>query len=115
MDEDYKKWFSQYRKGFIELCVLLTLKNQKSLHGSGILDLFEKINLYINEGTLYPLLNRMEQNGLLEAMWKMPEDKGHPKKEYSLSKKGIQLLPLILESYDEHNKSLNSIREQNYE
>lgn len=109
MDEDFKKWYVQYRKGYIELCTLLCLKNE-SMHGLGILNFFEKKKLYINEGTLYPLLNRMEQNGLLDSTWDIPEQKGHPKKVYRISKKGENILPLMIESYDLHNESLKLIK-----
>lgn len=76
------------------------------MHGTALIDFFEKNELFINEGTLYPLLNRMEQNGLLVSSWNIPEQKGHPKKEYKLSSKGEKLLPLMLTSYNTHHKSL---------
>lgn len=62
------------------------------MHGTALIDFFEKNELFINEGTLYPLLNRMEQNGLLVSSWNIPEQKGHPKKEYKLSSKGVDML-----------------------
>lgn len=110
MEDDYKKWFTQFRKGYIELCTLLALDRKKSIHGTAMIDFFEQNELFINEGTLYPLLNRMEQNGLLVSSWNIPKKSGHPKKEYKLSAKGVKLLPLMLESYNTHHESLNKIK-----
>ena len=69
-----------------------------------------EIILHINEGTLYPLLNRMEQNGWLESSWNIPKTSGHPKREYKLSKKGEEILPKLLVTYEAHNKSLNNLK-----
>lgn len=110
MEEDYKKWLSQFRKGYIELCTLITLKECGKLHGVGLIRSFERVELNINEGTLYPLLNRMEQNGWLESSWNMPKTGGHPKREYKISKKGEEILPKLIEAYESHNKSLNSLK-----
>lgn len=111
MEEDYKKWLAQFRKGYIELCTLLALKKQNSLNGVALIKVFEAVELYINEGTLYPLLNRMEQNGWLKSSWKMPKTSGHPKREYEISDKGKEILPKLIETYESHNKSLENLKE----
>ncbi len=54
----------------------------------------------------------MEQNGWLSSNWNMPKTKGHPKKEYSLDKKGQKMLPILLEAYEKHHKSLMKIKEK---
>ena len=110
MEEDYKKWITQFRKGYIELSVLLALKS-KSMHGLALINFFNNLELKINEGTLYPLLNRMEQNGWLSSSWKIPEGKGHPKKMYILDKKGKELLPKLLEAYEQNHKILQNLKE----
>ena len=112
MDEnEYKKWLSQFRKGYIELCTLLALKKVKNMHGLALLKYFEKNSLKINEGTLYPLLNRMEQNDWLISSWNIPQTSGHPKREYKISKKGEEILPFLLEAYEKHHKSLNNLKD----
>ena len=110
METEYKKWLSQFRKGYLELCILMILKENKKLHGIAILNYFKNYELQVNEGTLYPLLNRMEQNEWLVSAWKIPENNGHPKREYSISKKGTVILPMLLESYDLHNNVLEKIK-----
>lgn len=110
MEEDYKKWLTQFRKGYIELSVLLALKS-KNMHGLALIHFFENIELKVNEGTLYPLLNRMEQNQWLNSSWKIPKSKGHPKKEYSLDKKGKELLPKLLEAYAQHDICIKNLKD----
>jgi len=110
MEEDYKKWLAQFRKGYIELCTLITLKQNGAHHGVALIKAFEEVELSINEGTLYPLLNRMEQNGWLESSWNMPKTSGHPKREYKISIKGQEILPKLIETFDSHNKSLENLK-----
>lgn len=110
MEEDYKKWLSQFRKGYIELCTLITLKEGGAMHGVALIKSFEAVELSINEGTLYPLLNRMEQNGWLESAWNMPKTSGHPKREYQISKKGEELLPQLMQTYEAHHNSLENLK-----
>ncbi len=112
MEEDYKKWLSQFRKGYIELCTLNALKKSGAMHGVALLKTFEAVELTINEGTLYPLLNRMEQNGWLESSWNMPKSSGHPKREYMISKKGEELLPKLMQTYVSYHYSLESLKEK---
>lgn len=112
MEDDYKKWLTQFRKGYIELCILITLKNSKKMHGLALLRLLEEVGLNINEGTLYPLLNRMEQNGWLVSSWNIPKEKGHPKREYQISEKGEKFLPKLIETYELHHNSLNKLKEK---
>ena len=111
MEEDYKKWLTQFRKGFIELCILINLDKHKKLNGSALLKILKDVDLVIKEGTLYPLLNRMEQNELLVSQWIMPTNNGHPKKEYSMTEKGKSLLPEIIKSYEEHTNSINKLKD----
>lgn len=110
MEDDYKKWLAQFRKGYIELCTLIALKENGSMHGVVLMRFFGDMELTINEGTLYPLLNRMEQNGWLESSWNMPKSSGHPKREYKISSKGEKILPKLIETYDAYNKTLLNLK-----
>jgi len=109
--EAYTKWQSQLRKGYLELCVLLALKHRKSSYGFELLHIFENAGLGLNEGTLYPLLNRMNKNGWLESHWETPTDGGHPRRFYELSNSGKLFLPRMLEAFSQNQKSLNSLME----
>ena len=96
------KWQSQLRKGYLELCVLLVLRQKQSSYGLEILQLLNKAGLEINEGTLYPLLNRMHKNGWLDATWEPPAESGHPRRFYQLSEHGSSQLPQMLHVFKEN-------------
>lgn len=102
----YQKWLAQSRKGFLELCVLSILHRKGTSYGLEVLQTFEQAGLPINEGTLYPLLNRMFKNGWLTSEWVTPSDGGHPRRHYQLSEVGTELLPQMLDSYRSNQKSL---------
>ncbi len=110
-DELYDKWLVQFRKGFLELCVLRTLAKNRSAYGLQLLQLLERAELEVNEGTLYPLLNRMHKNGWLESSWEPPTDGGHPRRFYSLSDTGQDLLPRMLTSFETNAHSLELLEE----
>jgi len=102
----FEKWQVQLRKGFLELCVLNALENKGKAYGLEILLLLKDIGIEVNEGTLYPLLNRMQKNGWLESTWDTQTDSGHPRRFYQLSNIGKKLLPKMLIAYQNNNNSL---------
>jgi PadR family transcriptional regulator PadR len=112
MNEDtYTKWQSQLRKGYLELCVLIALNQKKTSYGFELLQLFQQADVEVNEGTLYPLLNRMHKNGWLESNWVTPQNSGHPRRHYQLSKAGKKLLPDMLETNQKNQVSLKILGE----
>ncbi|MEH0166301.1 PadR family transcriptional regulator [Roseateles microcysteis] len=90
-DDSQERWQVQMRKGTLELVVLAALKGG-SLYG---LDLLRQLQEFpttaISEGTLYPLLDRLKRDGLLDANW-VQEGDTRPRKYYQLSDKGQQRL-----------------------
>ena len=111
-EQTYQKWHSQLRKGYLELCVMASLQKTQSSYGFKMLQTFERAGIDINEGTLYPLLNRMHKNGWLDSTWETPVDGGHPRRFYSLSNLGLSLLPEMLETNKRCQASLNTLRNQ---
>jgi len=107
---NYQKWLSQLRKGYLELCVLVILERKTCAYGLQILQLFEKSGVSVNEGTLYPLLNRMNKNGWLQSYWETPTAGGHPKRYYKLSEQGKGMLPDMLIIYSDNQNSLANLR-----
>ena len=105
----FEKWLIQLRKGYLELCVLKVLQNKGKAYGLEILLLLKDIELEVNEGTLYPLLNRMHKNGWLESTWDTQTNSGHPRRFYQLSKTGKKLLPEMLRAYQKNNHSLEKL------
>jgi PadR family transcriptional regulator PadR len=82
-----EKWEVQLRKGCLEIAVLGCLWTGKQ-YGLEILRRLERdSNLVLSEGTVYPLLNRLKGDGLLDSEW-VEAEAGHPRKYYRLTPAG---------------------------
>lgn len=79
---------TQMYKGVLELAVMSLLKEGPQ-YGLKFLDqLRDEAGIDLAEGTLYPLLHRLEKAGLIMAEWRMEDDVSHPRKYYTLTKAG---------------------------
>lgn len=81
---------SQMRKGLLEYCILSIIR-QNEVYASDILDKLKKANLVVVEGTIYPLLTRMKNEKLLSYRWQESTG-GPPRKYYTITEEGLQLL-----------------------
>jgi len=77
---------SQMRKGVLEFCILSIIKRAEA-YPSDIIEEMKKANLHILEGTLYPLLTRLKNAGLLSYRW-VESTTGPPRKYFSLTDQG---------------------------
>ena len=81
------KWEVQLRKGCVELAILASLWPGR-LYGLEMLRRLKYCSgLVVSEGTIYPLLGRLERGGLIEAEW-VETGLGHPRKYYTLTAAG---------------------------
>ena len=95
---------AQMRKGVLEYCILSILKNGEA-YPSDILLKLKKSNLIVVEGTLYPLLTRLKNSGLLTYRWE--ESKlGPPRKYYSETAEGIAFLSELDETWKDLVKAV---------
>ncbi len=101
---------SQMRKGILEYCTLLVL-NHRSAYVSDIIESLKESHLIVVEGTLYPLLTRLKNAGLLTYRWE-ESTQGPPRKYYDLTPEGQSFLGELEESWEELNSVVNYIREQ---
>ena len=86
-DDDANKWEAQLRKGCLEMAVLMALCAGRS-YGLGVLRVLESdSNLVLSEGTIYPILNRLRQEGMVTSEW-VEAEAGHSRRYYSLTRKG---------------------------
>lgn len=81
---------SQMRRGVLEYCVLSILNNNDAYASSLIAEL-KAAKMIVVEGTLYPLLTRQKNQGLLNYRWE-ESLQGPPRKYYSLTERGKELL-----------------------
>jgi PadR family transcriptional regulator PadR len=81
---------AQMRKGVLEFCILSVLKQQDA-YTSEILDTLKTAKLLVVEGTVYPLLTRLKNDGLLHYRWE-ESTSGPPRKYYGLTDVGQDFL-----------------------
>src|SRR5438270_13359649 len=103
MIEAIETWCTQIRKGYLGLCLPALIESRKPMYGFELLDVMGRAGLPIKEGTLYPLLNRMTVDGLLAARWQTEEAKGHPRKFYSLTRAGKDMLGAMRTEFERMN------------
>jgi PadR family transcriptional regulator PadR len=109
-DEETEKWEAQLRKGCLEMAVLAVLAPGKSYGLEIIRALENHSNLVLSEGTIYPILNRLRQDGLVDSMW-VESDSGHPRKYYSLTRKGRERAVMMAEAWQEFAAGLSALVE----
>ncbi len=81
---------TQMRKGILEYCILSIIAKGE-IYASDIIAELKKARLLVVEGTLYPLLTRLKNNGLLSYNW-VESTSGPPRKYYVLSEDGRKVL-----------------------
>ena len=95
----------ELRRGCLSLAVLSELRSER--YGYTLRKALAERGMEIDEGTLYPLLRRLESQGLLTSEWR-EEDKRN-KRFYRLSPEGKQMLKQLVAEWQKINASLNGI------
>ncbi len=99
---------SQMRKGVLEYCILCILSH-KEAYASSILDELKAANMLVVEGTLYPLLIRQKNQGLLSYRWE-ESPQGPPRKYYVITEKGREQLQEMDAAWQEMVNSIQTLR-----
>jgi PadR family transcriptional regulator PadR len=84
---------AQMKKGILEYCILAVISKGEA-YASDILEEMKKSKLIVVEGTLYPLLTRLKNDGLLSYNW-VESKSGPPRKYYQLTKEGENFLQAL--------------------
>lgn len=89
-----ERYERQMKKGILEILVLKLLEKEKKYGYQLIMELKEKSNALfsVKEGTLYPILYRLEEEGLVTNEWSVPQGKEVSKKYYQISDSGKEVL-----------------------
>ncbi|HOF19705.1 MAG TPA: PadR family transcriptional regulator [Bacteroidales bacterium] len=99
---------AQMRKGILEYCILSVISRGSS-YSSDIINELKKAEVIVVEGTLYPLLTRLKNSGLLSYRWEESQQ-GPPRKYYELTAKGRNYLADLDRSWDELVESVSMLR-----
>ncbi len=110
MNDLFENLRLELRRGCLILAVLAALRSEQ--YGYTLRKSLADSGLDIDEGTLYPLLRRLEAQGLLASHWR--EQDKRSKRFYKLSKEGAAMFKLLLAEWDGINDSLNGILEDNH-
>lgn len=90
-NESFENAILELRRGVIVLAVLSKLGEEQ--YGYSLINGLKEQGFEIDQGTLYPLLRRLETQGLLNSKWRIEADR--PRRYYSLSAEGTVLLPRL--------------------
>jgi PadR family transcriptional regulator PadR len=107
-DGAVQKWEVQLRKGCLELAILASLWSGR-LYGLEIVRrLADGSSLMVPEGTVYPLLGRLKDEGWVDSEW-VESDAGHPRKYYKLTPAGRRHLRQLAQSWSSFAASLDAL------
>jgi PadR family transcriptional regulator PadR len=90
---------AQMRKGVLEYCILSILRD-KEAYVAEILDTLKNAKLLVVEGTIYPLLTRLKNEGLLNYRWEESTG-GPPRKYYGLTDTGMEFLNELTHTWND--------------
>ncbi len=96
---DIQNTQSQMRKGVLEFCILSIIQ-QGEVYPSDIVEKMKLANLHILEGTLYPLLTRLKNAGLLNYRW-VESISGPPRKYFVMTDEGKAAFGILLQTWKE--------------
>ena len=99
---------TQMRRGVLEYSILLVLRCSDD-YASSIIQKLKDVDIIVVEGTLYPLLIRLKNLGLLTYRWE-ESPQGPPRKYYMITDKGREQLAELDSTWQELVKSIESIR-----
>lgn len=102
---------AQMRKGVLEYCILGILA-QGELYPPDIISSLKDAKLIVVEGTLYPLLTRLKDAGLLTYRWEESRS-GPPRKYYKLTTLGEKFLNELDQTWDELAKAVTKTTRRN--
>lgn len=104
---------SQMRKGVLEFCVLSVI-SQGEAYPSDIIDKMKAANFQLFEGTLYPLLTRLKNAGMLSYRW-VESNSGPPRKYFSLTESGMAFYNELETTWNEMANAVETVKKQSAE
>ena len=93
------------RKGVLEMCILALLAREE-MYTSDIIEKLKNSHLVVVEGTLYPLLTRLKNAGLLNYYWQ-ESTSGPPRKYFKITQEGTNFLNELKDSWIEINEAVS--------
>jgi PadR family transcriptional regulator, regulatory protein PadR len=107
MEIDITNLETEMNRGFLQILVLAAL--EQKMYGYKMLKFLDEIGYKVEENTLYPILRRLEKNGLIKSEWDVSGDR--PKKYYGVTPAGRSVRKKALSIWEEQSNILEKIME----
>lgn len=107
-DELLAGHLQELRRGTAVLACLLILREPN--YGYALLDLLERRGFTVDANTLYPLLRRLEKQGLLTSDWNT--DESRPRKFYRTSDEGVALADTLSRDWDDLDAAFRTLKDE---
>jgi PadR family transcriptional regulator, regulatory protein PadR len=107
---DIQNTQSQMRKGVLEFCILSVIRKGE-VYPSDIVDKMKGAGLQLFEGTLYPLLTRLKNAGLLTYRW-VESNSGPPRKYFVMTEKGLEFYDELERTWKELADAVHTITQE---
>jgi PadR family transcriptional regulator PadR len=98
---------AQMKKGILELCIL-SIISRGEVYASDIIEELKTSKMIVVEGTLYPLLTRLKNEGLLSYQW-VESKSGPPRKYFQLTEEGGKFLQGLKDTWNELVEAVSSV------
>ncbi|HBB48451.1 MAG TPA: PadR family transcriptional regulator [Flavobacteriaceae bacterium] len=98
---------AQMRKGVLEFCILSVLQDQEA-YTSDLLQTLKSAKMLVVEGTVYPLLTRLKNSGLLQYRWE-ESTSGPPRKYYAITPEGQEFLNELKDTWNELQNAVDAL------
>ena len=103
---------AQMRKGILEYCILLIIARNDA-YVQDIINKLRASKMLVVEGTVYPLLTRLKNTGLLAYRWE-ESTQGPPRKYYNITEQGRQFLQALETSWEELTTAIEILKSTTY-
>ncbi len=107
--DDKETWRAQMYKGLAELALLSILRQGPKYGLELLMALRDQASMEVAEGSIYPLLHRLEKAGWIKAEWRHDEGASHPRKYYLLSDEGHVTCQLMADEFAKLSTGLNRV------
>lgn len=95
----------EMRRGILVFAVLTQLDEPQ--YGYSLIETLSTQGMEVEQNTLYPLLRRLEKQGLLESLWQLEENR--PRRYYKISKMGLAVQAELIQHWQSLQKTMNSL------
>lgn len=95
----------ELKRGTLVLAVLTQLTEPQ--YGYSMIQALNELGIEIEQNTLYPLLRRLEKQGLLESLWQVEDNR--PRRYYQISAQGTALKEALIKEWEKLNEALSKM------